>query len=87
MFIGSIGALQQKKIKRLIAYSSINTTGYYLMFFLLPNFIMLNNVFFFIIIYIINLFGIFISYLHLFFMKSNVFLEKISFLGYYFKSN
>jgi NADH:ubiquinone oxidoreductase subunit 2 (subunit N) len=87
MFVGSVGALQQKKFKRLIAYSSINTTGYYLIFFLLPDYLMLNNVFFFIIFYIINLFGIFFSYLNFFFMKKNIFLEKISLLGYCFKQN
>ena len=51
MLIGSIGAIQQKKFRRLLAYSSITATGYYLMLFLFPDLSLIKNIFFFIIVY------------------------------------
>ena len=65
MLIGSLSALQQKKIKRLLAYSSISHVGFILIGFTSN---MLNNIPFillYIIIYIITNINLWISYLSL----------------------
>ena len=65
MFIGSISALQQKKIKRLLAYSSISHIGFILIGFssnLLNN---IPSILLYIIIYIITSINLWTSYLSL----------------------
>nr|YP_010394040.1 NADH dehydrogenase subunit 2 [Peronospora belbahrii]DAZ88048.1 TPA_asm: NADH dehydrogenase subunit 2 [Peronospora belbahrii] len=65
MLIGSLSALQQKKIKRLLAYSSISHIGFILMGFTSN---LLNNIPFillYIIIYIITSINLWTSYLSL----------------------
>ena len=87
MLIGSIGAIQQKKFRRLIAYSSITGTGYYLMIFIFPDFALVKNVFFFIFVYLINILGIFISFANLSLVKEKYQLERFSLLAGYIKYN
>ena len=87
MLIGSIGAIQQKKFRRLIAYSSITGTGYYLMVFVFPDFIFIKNVFFFIFIYIMNLFGIFVCFSNLSLIRKTYQLERFSTLANLIKYN
>ncbi len=65
MFIGSLAALQQKKIKRLLAYSSISHVGFILIGFTSN---LLNNIPFillYIIIYIIMSINLWTSYISL----------------------
>jgi len=62
--IGAIGALAQNNIKRLLAYSAILNVGYLILGFSMQTIEGLNNIFFFLIIYLImnlNLFGILMS--------------------------
>lgn len=87
MLIGSIGAIQQKKFRRLIAYSSITGTGYYLMLFLFPDFSLLKNIFFFIFVYLINIFGIFVSFSNLSLIRHKYHIERFSLLADLLKYN
>lgn len=59
LFIGSLGALIQKKWKRFLAYSSINHIGFILMGFLLGESVSVTNILLYLIIYIITTFAIF----------------------------
>lgn len=65
MTIGAVSSLQQKKIKRLLAYSSISHTGFILIGFASN---MLNNVpfiLFYVLIYVITSINLWTSYLSL----------------------
>lgn len=87
MIIGTIGAIYQKKIKRLIAFSSVSSIGYILIGFLEENPLLLSNAFTYFIIYIINTIGILIIFLNLYLKKLNFFLERFSLLsGFIFKN-
>jgi len=87
MLIGSIGAIQQKKFRRLLAYSSITATGYYLMLFLFPDLSLIKNIFFFIIVYIFNIFGLFISFSNLSFIRHKYNIERFTLLADLIKYN
>lgn len=76
MIFGTLYALYQRKLKRLLAYSSVTNIGYMITIFLNDNIIGLSNVFLFICIYIINLTGIFILFLNLFDSKERIFLDN-----------
>ena len=78
MFIGSIGAIQQKKVRKMIAYSSISVTGYYLTYFFVSDILLVRNIFFFIVVYVLSLFGIWMYVTNLKFLSKNFFLERIS---------
>ena len=65
MLIGSLGALQQKKIKRLLAYSSISHVGFILIGFTSNLMNNIPNILLYIIIYIIMNINLWISYLSL----------------------
>lgn len=61
LFFGSLGALFQKKVKKLIAYSSIANTGYLLFILFFCVHVSILNVFNFLmylIIYLISIFGL-----------------------------
>lgn len=65
IFIGAFATLKQKKIKRLLAYSSIGHTGFLLIGFSSNLTINLKNILFYIIIYLImtiNFWTIFLSF-------------------------
>ena len=59
MVCGSIGGLVQRRIKRLVAYSSINVTGYLLLVIANGDVSSMSSMFVFIFTYIISIFGIF----------------------------
>jgi NADH-quinone oxidoreductase subunit N len=58
IFIGSLVALQQKKIKRLLAYSSISHIGFILIGFTVCSFKSIEFILFYLVIYIIMSFNI-----------------------------
>jgi NADH-quinone oxidoreductase subunit N len=65
MFIGALAALQQKKIKRLLAYSSISHVGFILIGFTSNTFDSIPYILLYIIIYIIMSINLWTSYLSL----------------------
>nr|YP_010049293.1 NADH dehydrogenase subunit 2 [Pleurostomum flabellatum]QPL15596.1 NADH dehydrogenase subunit 2 [Pleurostomum flabellatum] len=77
MFVGSIAAVQQMMVRRTLAYSSVSTVGYYFTYFLYPDFVMIRDVIFFIIIYITTLLGFWLIYLNCKHLNSNTFIEQI----------
>lgn len=81
MILGFLGAIYQKKIKRLIAFSSITTIGYIFIGFLEENYISLSYSIVYLIIYIINTIGLFIIFLNLYLPKFNFFLERLNLLS------
>mgnify|MGYP005843678499 CR=1 FL=1 len=87
MIIGSIGSIQQKKFRRLIAYSSINNIGYYIISFSFLDSIMIKNILFFILIYNLNIYNIFSFFNNLLLIKKKINLEKLSLLSEYIKYN
>lgn len=87
MFIGSISALYQKKIKRLIAFSSVGNIGYILVGFLQENPLLLSNAITYFIVYIISTISIFVVFLNLYIKKSNFFLERLSMLSGFMTKN
>lgn len=54
IFVGSLGALKQKKLKRLLAYSSISHVGYLLIGFAANSVDGFQSVFFYLIIYMLT---------------------------------
>jgi NADH-quinone oxidoreductase subunit N len=81
MLFGAFGALYQKKIKRLIAFSSISNIGYVLVGFLQENPLLLSHSITYFFLYIINVIGIFIIFLNLYLFKDKFFLERLSLLS------
>ena len=59
MFVGAFGALQQKNIKRLLAYSSVSHIGYALVGLAAANIFGLKSVIIYMTIYVIGVLGIF----------------------------
>jgi len=58
VIVGALGALQQKKLKRLLAYSSISHVGYLLLAFAANSFEATQALFFYLIVYMITSFCI-----------------------------
>lgn len=87
IFLGTLGALYQKKIKRLLAYSSITTTGYILIPFINENPLILYNIYFYIFSYILSIFSIFIFFINIFLNKNKFYIEQISSLNGYIEIN
>lgn len=85
--LGTFGALYQKKIKRLLAYSSVTSIGYFLTMFLSDSGILTTNVFVYIFLYSFSLFTLFSLLLQLFLKKKKISIENISMLSGYFKNN
>lgn len=65
LFIGTLGALYQRKIKKLLAYSSVTSIGYFLSAFIVQSPIMLYNVYIYIFLYSFSLLSIFAVFLQL----------------------
>jgi len=59
IFVGSLGALYQKSIKRLLAYSAISHIGYLIISLSLGSFEGIFSVLFYLVVYIIIMFNIF----------------------------
>lgn len=86
VIFGTLGALLQRRIKKLLAYSTITFIGYYLSAFVAFDFLTIEYAMHYFIIYLINLTGIFIFLLN--FIRDNYYtLDKLSELGYIYKSN
>jgi NADH-quinone oxidoreductase subunit N len=81
MILGAIGALYQKKIKRLIAFSSVSNIGYVLLGFLEENIISLSNSFTYFVTYIISSMGLFAVFMNIYSKKNNFFIERFSLLS------
>jgi len=86
MLTGSIGAMSSKDIRSVIAYSSVNAMGYFLTYFLNPDLITLKNVFFFIFVYVLSLFGVWIILGNFKEITSFRIIENYHSLGSIFKS-
>lgn len=83
--LGTFGAIYQKKIKRLLAYSSVTSIGYFLLLFISETPMMLVNVYSYIFIYSISLLTVFSIFLQLYLNKKNLYIEQFSSLkGYVF---
>jgi NADH-quinone oxidoreductase subunit N len=81
MVLGLLGAIYQKKIKRLIAFSSISNIGYLLIGFIQENPIALSHSMAYLILYMINITGIFIIFLNLWMPRMKIFVERITLLS------
>ena len=78
MILGSVAAVSQNNIKRLIAYSSISHMGFILIGVLTSDQIGIKSVQLYLLIYTINILGIFTCLLCLKNKINGVYLEKIS---------
>jgi NADH-quinone oxidoreductase subunit N len=87
LLLGTFGALYQKKIKRLLAYSSITGIGYFLLLFISESPFMLYNIFTYILLYSFSLLSIFSFFLQLFLLKEKKYIEQISLLSGYVNIN
>jgi NADH-quinone oxidoreductase subunit N len=87
MLLGLFGALYQKKIKRLIAFSSISTIGYLLIGFIQENPQSISHSITYFLLYMLNLTGIFIVFLNLYLSKENFFLERLVLLSGFINRN
>ena len=87
IFVGSLGGLIQVKIKKLLAYSSINNMGFMISLIVFFKYLTLNIIFFYLIIYVfisLIVFGIFMilnNYIN------NLLVEKIGDLQNLFFNN
>jgi NADH:ubiquinone oxidoreductase subunit 2 (subunit N) len=63
--VGSVGGLYQIKLKRLLVYSMIYNNGYFLLLLATPSVFNLAILFYFLLIYLLNLLGLFICILAL----------------------
>jgi NADH:ubiquinone oxidoreductase subunit 2 (subunit N) len=63
--VGAIGGLYQIKLKRLLVYSMIYNNGYFLLILAIPSLFNLMALFYFLVIYLLNLLGLFLCILAL----------------------
>lgn len=87
LLLGTFGALFQKKIKRLLAYSTVTSVGYFLTMFISNNFILINSVYTYIFLYSFSLLTLFSIFLQLYLNKKKLYVENISLLNGYFYNN
>ncbi len=85
--LGTFGALYQKKIKRLLAYSSITSIGYFLLLFISESPIMLYHIYSYMLLYSFSLLTIFTIFLQLYLKKQNLYVEQFSSLQGYININ
>lgn len=86
IIIGSLGALYQTKIKRLLAYSAINHIGFLLISFLTFTYSSIFSLFFYFFVYILISINIFVVILVLRKYNNNLKLKKINEFVLIFKS-
>lgn len=60
MVAGTVGGLMQRKLKRVLAYSSINATGYLLLVLSTNNLFGLASFFYYLTLYVIAVFAVFV---------------------------
>ena len=87
IILGTLGALYQSKIKRLLAYSAISHVGFLLIAFSSFNTWSIFSLFFYLIIYIIISINIFTVILTLRKIDNNLKIKKINEIVVLFKSN
>jgi NADH-quinone oxidoreductase subunit N len=87
MIFGLFGALSQKKIKRLIAFSSVSNIGYLFVSFINDTIGSFTYSIIYLLLYIINLIGIFSIFLNLNLLKTNFFIERITLLTGFINRN
>jgi NADH-quinone oxidoreductase subunit N len=80
MLLGLFSALFQKKIKRLIAFSSVSNIGYLLISFIQDNVQSYSYSIIYFLMYIINITGLFAIFLNLYIIKKNIFIERLTLL-------
>jgi NADH-quinone oxidoreductase subunit N len=85
--LGTFGALYQKKIKRLLAYSSITSIGYFLLLFISESPIMLYHIYSYMLLYSFSLLSIFTIFLQLYSKKQNLYIEQFTSLQGYININ
>lgn len=83
---GIFGALVQKKIRKLIAYSTITFIGYYLSAFIAFDFLTIEYSLHYLFIYIFNLIGLFVFLLNTI-INDKYFIDKLMNLNTLHKSN
>lgn len=87
MIIGTLYALYQRKVKRLLAYSSVTNIGYIITSIINDNIFGFSNGILFIIIYLINLLCFFIFFLNFFENKNKVNIENFNDLSGIYKTH
>jgi NADH:ubiquinone oxidoreductase subunit 2 (subunit N) len=70
MIFGSLGALVQRKIKKLIALSTVLLIGNIFMLLYTFNIYSIINIYFFLIVYTINSIGLFIWLMNISFLRA-----------------
>ncbi len=80
MLLGLFSALSQKKIKRLVAFSSVSNIGYLLIAFIQENIQSYTYSIIYFIMYMINITGLFAIFLNLYINKKNHFVERLTLL-------
>lgn len=86
IIFGILGALIQKKIRKLIAYSTITFVGYYLSAFIAFDLLTIEYALHYLLIYIFNLIGLFIFLLNTI-INDKYFIDKLINLNTLHKSN
>lgn len=87
MLLGLFGALYQKKIKRLVAFSSVSNIGYLFIGFIQENPQSISYSLTYFLLYMLNITGIFLIFLNLYIAKSNFFLERLTLLSGFINRN
>ena len=79
IFVGSLGGLEQRKLKTLLAYSSVSHTGYLLLAFSAGNAEGVHMLFYYLVIYMISGLSFWSVYLFLIQKKDTYFIPTLSF--------
>lgn len=87
VILGSVAAIYQVKIKRLLTYSMITNTGYLLLALSLGDAAAIFSTFFYLISYIFIMIGLFLSFISLRNRSNNFLIKKISLLANLFEVN
>jgi NADH:ubiquinone oxidoreductase subunit 2 (subunit N) len=75
MIAGTVGGLMQRKLKRVLAYSSVNATGYLLLVLSTNNIFGLASFFYYLILYVIAIFSVFV-------ISSQIVIDNRSFISF-----
>ena len=87
IIFGILGAVLQRKIRKLLAYSTITFIGYYLSSFIALDFFAIEYSLHYFMIYLINLIAIFIFLLNIIYSKSNLIFDKLTDFSCLHKTN
>lgn len=87
LLIGTLGAIIQSSIKRLIAYSSISQYSYFLIAILSNDIYLISQNISYVLLYILNLLSFFIILLHIWNINDKLFIDDMLFFVGLFKKN